>query len=260
MRLRRAAVPAIALVLTGCGGAIDTPSPATGAAGSSSSGTGVKGEVTVLAAASLARTFTTLAESFEAAHPGVTVRLSFGSSTTLARQVAQGAEVDLFASAGTSALAQLGDVEPTDVVTIARNTLEIATPTGNPDAVTGLRDLAREDLAVVLCASTVPCGEAADEVLGRAGVEANIVSRELDVSATLAKVTLGEADAAVVYASDVVSAAGQVHGVEIPAPQNTTLTHPLARFGDDAATTAFAAWLTGPEGVSALMRAGFLAP
>lgn len=260
MRLPRATVPAIALLLlTGCGGPGDTASTATGAEGSSA-GTGPRGEVAVLAAASLARTFTALAESFEAAHPGVTVRLSFGSSTTLARQVAQGAEVDLLATAGTSALAQLGDVDPAEVVTIARNTLAIAVPTGDPDAVTGLADLARKDVAVVLCASTVPCGKAADEVLGRAGVEANVVSRELDVSSTLAKVTLGEADAAVVYASDVVSAAGQVQGVEIPAPQNTVLTHPLARFGDDAATTAFAAWLAGPEGVAVLARAGFLAP
>lgn len=261
MTPRLAAVPAaLALLLTGCGGAADTASSNTPAASSSVASTGVTGEVTVLAAASLTRTFTDLAESFEQANPGVTIRLSFGSSTTLAQQIAQGAEADLFASAGAAALEQLGDVEPTATVTIAENTLEIATPTDNPGRVASLADLAKEDVAVVLCAQTVPCGKAADQVLTGAGVEANVVSREVDVSATLAKVKLGEADAAVVYHSDVVSAQGEVAGVEIPAEQNTTLEYPLARFGDDSAATAFAAYLSGPEGLAALQGAGFLAP
>ncbi len=250
---------ALALLLAGCGGPTATSSgnPAASTGGGS---TQLTGEVTVLAAASLSTTFTALAESFQRDHPGVRIRLSFGSSTTLAQQVAQGARADLFASAGTAALAQLGDATPTDTVTLARNTLEIATPAGNPAGVRGLADLARADLDVVLCARTVPCGKAADEVLAGAGITPHVVSREVDVGATLAKVTLGEADAAVVYHSDVVSAQGKVEGVEIPAARNTTLDYPLARFGDDAATRAFAAHLTGPEGLAALQRAGFLAP
>lgn len=256
------AVPAaLALLLAGCGGgSTDTTSSAGPAASPSASSTGVTGEVTVLAAASLSKPFTALAASFEQANPGATIRLSFGSSTTLAQQIAQGADADLFASAGTAALEQLGEVEPTATVTIAQNTLEIATPTDNPGEVASLADLAKEDVDVVLCAETVPCGKAADQVLTEAGVEANVVSREVDVSATLAKVTLGEADAAVVYHSDIVSAQGKVTGVEIPAAQNTTLAYPLARFGDDAAATAFAAYLAGPEGLAALQGAGFLAP
>ncbi len=251
----------VTVLLAGCGGgSIDAAMTAASSAGSATASTDVGGEVTVLAAASLTEPFSRLAAAFEQAHPGTTVRVSFGSSTTLARQVAEGADADLLATAGTAALDQLGDVRPSATTTIARNTLEIATPEDNRGGVASLDDLARKDVDVVLCASTVPCGKAADEVLAKAGVTANVVSREVDVSATLAKVSLGEADAAVVYHSDVVSAQGKVAGVEIPPARNTTLTYPLARFGDDPAAAAFAAYLTGPEGRSALTAAGFLAP
>ena len=264
MKLRLAAVPPVlALLLAACGSGspTDTASSVTGGATSSRSApAGVTGEVTVLAAASLTKTFTSLATSFEAANPGVSIRLSFGSSTTLAQQIAEGADADLFASAGSAALDQLGDVQPASTVTIGRNTLEIATPTGNPAKVTGLADLARKDVDVVLCAETVPCGKAADQILTEAGITANVVSREVDVSATLAKVTLGEADAAVVYHSDVVGSLDTVEGVEIPAAQNTTLEYPLALFGSDAAAKAFSDFLAGPRGMQVLQDAGFLAP
>ena len=254
------ALSAAALLLAACGGG--SPDDARGGAtAGAATASGRTGEVvTVLAAASLAEPFTRLAAGYERAHPGTTVRVSFGSSTTLARQVTEGADVDLLATAGTTALDQLGDVTPTATTTIARNTLEIATPPDDPAGVRSLADLARPDVDVVLCAPSVPCGAAADEVLDRAGVAAHVVSREVDVGSTLAKVALGEADAAVVYHSDVVSSGGRVRGVEIPAALNTTLTYPLARFGDDDATAAFAAYLAGPEGRAALADAGFLGP
>jgi molybdate transport system substrate-binding protein len=221
---------------------------------------GGDGSVTVLAAASLTTPFSALADQYTADHPGTEIRLSFGSSTTLAQQVAQGAPADLLATAGEAPLTLLGDVEPTETVTIARNTLEIATPPEDAAGVAGLEDLTRPDVDVVLCVATAPCGKAADEVLRAAGVTPHVVSREVDVSATLAKVRLGEADAAVVYRSDVASADGSVSGVEIPAEQNTTLTYPLARFGDAAAARAFAAYVAGPDGTEALTDDGFLAP
>ena len=261
MTVRDAVALAVAaLLLTACGGGApdDTRGGATAGAATASGRTGEV--VTVLAAASLTEPFTRLAAAYEGAHPGSTVRVSFGSSTTLARQVAEGADADLLATAGTTALDQLGDVTPTATTTIARNTLEIATPPDDPAGVRSLADLARRDVDVVLCAASVPCGAAADEVLSGAGVVAHVVSREVDVSSTVAKVALGEADAAVVYHSDVVSSGGRVRGVEIPAALNTTLTYPLARFGDDAATAAFATYLAGPEGRAALADAGFLAP
>lgn len=245
------------LLLAGCGGDPDAGGPGTASA---REGRAEPGVVTVLAAASLTAPLTTLAEAYEAEHPGTTVRVSFGSSTTLAQQVAQGADADLLATAGTAALDQLGDEEPTATTTIARNTLAIATPPDDPAGVSSLADLGREDVQVVLCAASVPCGTAAAEVLARAGIAAHVVSRELDVGATLAKVALGEADAAIVYHSDVVSAQGTVRGVEIPPAQNVTMAYPLARFGGDPAATDFAAYLAGPDGLAALSAAGFLAP
>ncbi|GAA4397575.1 molybdate ABC transporter substrate-binding protein [Fodinibacter luteus] len=252
----------VALLLGACGASVDGPAAPTaaGTAGAGTASSRVDGEVTVLAAASLAAPLTSLVRAYETEHPGTSVRLGFGSSTTLAQQVAQGAPADLLATAGTDALDRLGDAAPTETTTIARNTLEIATPRDDPAGIDGLVDLAREDAAVVLCAATVPCGAAADEVLARAGVAAHVVSREIDVGATLAKVALGEADAAIVYHSDVVSAGGAVRGVEIPAEQNTTLDYPLARFGDDPGARDFAAYLAGPAGRAALAAAGFLPP
>ncbi|MBR7741963.1 molybdate ABC transporter substrate-binding protein [Phycicoccus sp. BSK3Z-2] len=221
-----------------------------------------EGVVTVLAAASLTEPLTALAERYEADNPGVTVRISFGSSTTLAQQIAEGAPVDVYASAGESAL----DLLPEDVAadagraTVARNTVEIATPPDDPGGVSSLADLADPDLDVVLCADTVPCGKAADEVLTAAGVTPNVVSREVDVKATLTKVTLGEADAAMVYHSDVVSAGDDVRGVEIPDADNVTLVYPMLWFSQDPDVVGFADLVRGTDGTSALVEAGFLAP
>jgi molybdate transport system substrate-binding protein len=217
--------------------------------------------VTVLAAASLTEPLTTLARQYERTH-GVKVALSFGSSTTLAQQVAEGAPADVVAFAGTSAL----DLLPGDATgqggraTIARNTMEIATPPDNPGGVRSLADLAKPELDVVLCASTVPCGKAADTVLSRARLTPHVVSREVDVKATLAKVRLGEADAAVVYHSDVVSAGDGVKGVVIPPAENTTLDYPLVWLNTKPDTTRFAELVRGATGRDALTRAGFLAP
>ncbi|GGL33846.1 molybdate ABC transporter substrate-binding protein [Phycicoccus endophyticus] len=254
----RTLLPALAVVaLAACSPAT---SEDTGASGTGSAGSG--GTVTVLAAASLTEPLTALAEAYEQDHDGVRVALSFGSSTTLAQQIAEGAPVDVYASAGESAL----DLLPADAAqdggraTIARNTVEIATPPDNPGGVAGLQDLADRDLDVVLCAETVPCGKAADEVLERAGISPHVVSREVDVKATLTKVTLGEADAAMVYHSDVVSAGSDVTGVEIPDADNVTLTYPLLWFSTDPDVVGFAQYVTGDAGRAALEKAGFLAP
>jgi molybdate transport system substrate-binding protein len=218
--------------------------------------------VTVLAAASLTEPLTELARAYEEDHSGVDVALSFGSSTTLAQQVAAGAPADIVAFAGTNALTALPDDAAAGggEATLARNMLEIATPPDNPGDVASLSDLGRRDLAVVLCASTVPCGAAADATLAKAGVRPNVVSREVDVKATLAKVRLGEADAAVVYHSDVVTAGDAVQGVEIPAARNATLAYPLLWLNKHEHTLGLVELLRSPEGVKALTGAGFLAP
>lgn len=244
------------------GGTADASSTTRQTTGSTSSTAALSGTVTVLAAASLTESFTAVAKTFEQANPAVTVRLSFGSSSTLAQQIAQGADADLFASAGEKALQLLPEKDraPEATRTLATNSLAIATPPSNPGKVTGLTSLANPNVDVVLCAATVPCGSAADTVLGKAGVTAHVVSREIDVKATLAKVSLGEADAAIVYVSDVTSAGAKVHGVQIPAAQNTTLKYPLVLLTSTPAAKAFADALSGAEGRRALTAAGFAAP
>ena len=230
-------------------------------AGDGATPAGAPRVLTVLAAASLTDAFGTVERIYERDHPGVDVRVSFGSSTTLAQQVAQGAPADLVAFAGTSALAQLPARERAlTPSTIARTTLQIATPPGNPARVGGLRDLARDDVDVVLCVATAPCGKAADTVLAKAKVSAHVVSRETDVRTTLAKVRLDEADAALVYRSDVAASRGQVEGVDIPAADNVELAYPMLRLTDTADARGFADFVTGSQGLAALTAAGFSAP
>jgi len=216
----------------------------------------------VLAAASLTEPLTELAQAYERAHAGVRIRTSFGSSTTLAQQVAQGAPADLVAFAGTSAVGQLPqqDQDPSRSTVVAHNTLEIATPPDNPGVVQALRDLARQNVEVVLCVSTTPCGKAADALFTGAGIIPHVVSREGDVKATLAKVRLGEVDAAIVYHSDVVSANGAVRGVAITGPANPVLAYPLVRVNDSQAADGFADYVAGPDGRAALEKHGFLPP
>lgn len=233
-------------------------------AGSDGGSDGESGDrtLTVLAASSLTEPLTTLARAYEVDHPGVRVRLSFGSSTKLAQQVAQGAPADVVVLAGTAVLEQLPETarDPARRTTVARNVLEIATPPSDPAGVSSLADLADPEADVVLCVETAPCGSAADDVLERAGVSANVVSREVDVRSTLTKIVLGEADAAIVYHSDVVTAGDGVRGVPIPTAANTTLDYPLVRITDRADTTGFAELVASDAGRRALADAGFLTP
>ncbi|MBC7560945.1 MAG: molybdate ABC transporter substrate-binding protein [Dermatophilaceae bacterium] len=218
--------------------------------------------VVVLAASSLTESLTAAARDYEKSHPGTDVQLSFASSSTVVTQVNQGAPADLIALAGETAMAPLekSRIARDGTRTLAANTLEIATPPGNPGKVTTLADLSRPALRVVLCAATVPCGMAAAKALSAAGVVAHVVSYEINVKATLAKVQLGEADAAIVYHSDVVSAGGRVRGVPIPASVNQRLDYPLVRLSEDTATVAFAAYLLSDQGHQRLRDHGFQLP
>ncbi len=249
-----AAALSLAVALAACGSAATTtagPDPAVDGSTAPASGT-----VTVLAAASLTDSFNALAADFEAAHPGITVEPSYGASSTLVQQVNNGAPADVVALAGQSAAAPLDAnlVVSTDV--FASNVLEIAVPPDNPGEVTGLGDLGRTGLKVVLCAASVPCGAAADATLAKAGVSASVVSRELDVKATLAKVRLGEADAAVVYRSDVVAAKESVRGIPVPEGVNTTLRYPIIALDHEAATTAFVDYVLSSAGAATVQSFG----
>lgn len=258
-RVRRVATLVVAsgaaLALAACGTPTASSSNATAGSTPSPSGT-----VTVLAAASLTESLNDLKATFEAAHPGVTVEVSYGSSATLVQQVNHGAPANVIALAGEAAAKPLDSTLIKDHRIFATNVLEIAVPRDNPGHVTSLADLGHPGLKVVLCASTVPCGAAADSTFAKAGVVPSVVSREVDVKATLAKVRLGEADAAVVYHSDVVASKGAVTGIPIDPSVNTSLRYPVIRLTDDAATRAFVDLLVSPDGRRTFTSYGLGAP
>ncbi|HET7397029.1 MAG TPA: molybdate ABC transporter substrate-binding protein [Intrasporangium sp.] len=250
----------LALVVSACGRAGLDSDAAGGDTATAASASSARGTVVVLAAASLTDAFDRITADFEAAHPGVDVSVSYGSSSTLVQQANHGAPADVLALAGEAAAGPLDPSLVRERAVFATNVLEIAVPPGNPAHVGSLRDLGRPGLALVLCASRAPCGAASDAILAKAGVAPSVVSREVDVKATLAKVRLGEADAAVVYASDVAAAKGAVTGIRIPPEANTTLRYPVLRLDDDAATRAYVDFVRSDAARSTLESVGFGAP
>ena len=204
----------------------------------------LSGRITVLAASSLTKGFTALGEQFEAAHPGTKIVLSFGSSSELVTQIEQGAPADVFASADQKNMdkvvrAQSNAAAPQDFV---KNKLEIAVEKGNPRNISTLSDLTDSALVVVLCDVSVPCGKFADQALAKAKVTLAPKSREFSVKATLSKVEVGEADAAIVYVSDVASS-GNVDGVEIPDDVNVRTTLPVVALRSSRNPTLAQAWV-----------------
>jgi len=171
-----------------------------------------------------------MAGAFEKAHPGAQVELNFAGSPTLVQQIQQGAPADVFASADEANMQKL--VESGQVAGAPRlfagNQLQIVVSVGNPKHIASLADLAKPGLVIALCGPTVPCGRYANEAFAKAGVAAPAASQELDVKAVLTKVSLGEADAGVVYVTDVRAAAGKVEGVDIPESSNVIARYPIA--------------------------------
>lgn len=225
----------------------------------------VTGSITVFAAASLTETFTALGKEFEKAHPGTKVGFNFGASSTLARQVTEGAPGDVFAAAsGTTmdTVTKAGDAAGTPAV-FARNRLEIAVPAANPGHVRGLADFARPELRIAVCAPQVPCGAAAAKAFAAAGTTPKPDTLEQDVKATLAKVVSGEVDAALVYRTDVRAAGAAVRGLDFPEAAKAVNDYPIVvlRGSRNAATAAaFRDFVLSPAGRSALVAAGFDAP
>ncbi len=221
--------------------------------------------LTVFAAASLTDTFTEIASQFEAANPGVTVKLNFAGSSDLVAQIQQGAPADVFASADTTNMDKAtgdGLVEGTPA-DFATNVLQIATPPGNPAGIESLEDLTDSDVNVVVCAPEVPCGSAAVGVEEAAGIDIEPVSEEQSVTDVLNKVTSGEADAGLVYVTDVTGAGDAVEGIEFPEASEVVNTYPIAALSGSAdpdLAEAFAAFVTGTDGQKVLADAGFGAP
>jgi molybdate transport system substrate-binding protein len=273
MRIPRKSLPQVLLAgvvlaagLTGCatGTPASTGGPSAGAAGASE-GPKLSGTITVFAAASLKATFTKLAADFEAKNPGTKITLSFAGSSDLVTQISQGAPADVFASADTKNMAKLSDASlvqgsPADFAT---NVLTIAVPPANPASVGSFADLAKPGVKVVICASQVPCGAATKTVEKETGITLKPVSEESSVTDVLGKVTSGEADAGLVYVTDVKVAGNKVTGVPFAEAAKTVNTYPIAAVrtskNPDLAA-AFIAAVTGPEGRKVLGDAGFGAP
>ena len=219
---------------------------------------------TVFAAASLTESFTAISEAFTAKHPGEHAKFSFGASSALATQLEQGAPADVIATADEVTMKRLDDAGLVDSPhTFAKNRLAIAVEPKNPKGVHGLADLAKPGLVVVLAAEQVPVGRYARQVLSAAKVTVTPVSLEPDVKAVLTKVQLGEADAGIVYATDVKAAQGKVAGVEIPEAQNALAVYPIAvskHAANPAAAKGFVGFVLSPEGRAILERFGFAAP
>jgi molybdate transport system substrate-binding protein len=245
----------VALALAGCASPAGRGTPASGTPEGAST-------VTVFAAASLGGVFTALGKRFEAQHPGVSVDFNFGGSSGLAAQIVQGAPADVFAAASPDTMRTVLDAGfATDPSVFATNTLQIAVPAGNPGAVTSLADLADAGLTVALCAPEVPCGAAAAAVLSAAGVTASVDTLEQDVTAVLTKVELDEADAGLVYRTDVLAAGAKVEGVDIPGAENAPNDYPIAALdGASTAAGSFVAYVLSAEGGSTLEAAGFGSP
>ncbi len=232
----------LAWLVTGCGGGGETT-------------------VTVYAAASLSEAFEDLATEYEAANPGVDVKLNFAGSARLAAQISAGARADVFASANGANMNRVAAEGRTAAspVLFARNRLALVVPADNPGNISELEDLSDDSLVLAVCAPEVPCGALAQVVLADAGIDADPDTEETSVRAVLTKVTLGEADAGLVYATDVAAGGDKVAAVPL-GPQIRFNDYPVAAVSDRAAAAAFVDFVVGPDGQRILWSHGFDSP
>jgi molybdate transport system substrate-binding protein len=257
------------LVLSACGG--KTVPSATEA------GKGAKTTLTVLAAASLTGAFNELGAQFEAANPGLTVQFNYGGSQQLAQQISQGAPADVFASANQKQMdvvVEAGRVGKDAARIFATNRLVLIYPQSNPAGLHDLEDLAKSGLKLVFAAKEVPAGQYSLDFLDKAAAEgsygpdykekvlANVVSYENNVKAVLTKVAIGEADAGIVYSSDITSAdGGKVGQIAIPDALNIIAKYPIAMVQDSTnqeLAQKFIDLVLSGEGQSVLAKYGFI--
>ena len=233
-----------------------------GSDGSTSEG---GGDITVFAAASLTAAFTELGDAFSAENPGTEVTFNFAGSSDLAAQIAEGAPVDVFASADLANMAKLTDagLDADDPVVFATNIAEIIVEPANPTGITGVADLADEDLLVVQCAPEVPCGSYAEQIFANAGVVVTPSSFEENVKAVVTKVVLGEADAGIVYRTDVIAAGDDADGVAIGDDVNVVAEYPIVSIAaapNSDGARAFIEFVLSPAGQQILASYGFGSP
>lgn len=240
-------VLALSVALTGCSG---TPAP-----------TAPK-TVTVFAAASMKTTFDALKTTFEAAHPGTTVVLNYAGSQALATQLVEGAKADVFVSANDPQMKVVTDagLSASDPKVFATNQLEIAVPPSNPAKVATFQDLAKPGVKLVICAPAVPCGSATVKVEKATGITLKPVSEEQDVTSVMAKVKSAEADAGLVYKTDVISAGSSVTGIAFPESADAINRNPVVLLKNAPESALGQAWidlLFSEQGQKVFADAGF---
>ena len=250
-----------AVAVAGCSSAGSGSSASSPSSSSASSSTGT---ITVFAAASLMGTFTQLGKQFDAAHPGDTVKFSFGPSSGLATEITSGAPADVFASAAPAnmdSVVKAGDAaSPQD---FAKNTMEVAVPPNNPAKVKSVNDLAKSSVKVALCQPQVPCGVVAAEVFKNASITVKPVTLQPDVKSVLTQVELGSVDAGMVYVTDVMAAGSKVKGVPIPASDNASTLYPIDTITGSkhkSIAESFVTYVLSPAGQQVLTAAGFQKP
>lgn len=241
-----------ALLLGACG----TSSPPPGGAA-----TGLTGSATVFAAASLTEAFGHIQSSFHAMYPEASVAINFGPSSGLAAQILEQGGADVFASANQAQMTKVSDAGLTAVpIQFARNRLQIIVERGNPQEITGLQDLAAPDLKVILAAPQVPVGDYARRALSKAGVAVEPVSEATDAKGIVGPVVLGEADAGIVYATDVAAAGDRASGIEIPDPLNVSASYQISildKAAQNEVARRFLDYVIGKEGRRILDSYGF---
>ncbi len=225
----------------------------------------LSGSLDVFAAASLTEAFNDEKTALASSEPALSLTYNFAGSQALVTQIKSGAPADVFASADQKNMQKLIDAGFVEAPkTFARNKLEIAVAPGNPKHITGLADLEKSGVILVLEDPSVPAGNYARQAFTKAGLPApKPSSNELDVKSTLAKLTSGDADAVVVYVTDVKAAGSKVEGVEIPDSQNVIATYPIAAIKASkhlTAAEAFVDEVVSGSGQQVLQARGFLAP
>ncbi|ABX05539.1 MAG TPA: molybdate ABC transporter substrate-binding protein [Herpetosiphon sp.] len=277
-QIRRIGLFVLSLSLLACGAAT-TSVPTTPAAPTTSTNPTptLSGEINVFAAASLTGAFTEIGNTFQTSHPNTKINFNFAGSDQLATQITQGAPADVFASANSTQMqvaVDAGMIDGSMLQPFARNRLIVVYPQSNPAQIQSLQDLAKPKLKLVLASASVPVGNYALDFLAKASalpefgtsysptVLLNVVSYENNVKAVLSKVSLGEADAGIVYSTDAASISDSSIGtLAIPDQLNTIATYPIAITQNSANSQlaqAFVDFVLTPAGQQILARYGFI--
>jgi len=262
--MRRIGTVILAVALATAAAAGCSSSSGSGSSSASLTANSVSGSITVFAAASLQGAFTTIGKQFEAAHPGTTVKFSFGPSSGLADQITSGSPADVFASASPQNMQQVVSAgDASSPVTFAKNVMEVAVPPSNPAHVTSVTDLAKSSVKTALCQPQVPCGFTAEKVFSNAKISVKPVTLQPDVKSVLTQVELDNVDAGMVYVTDVMAAGSKVKGIQIPASENASTAYPIATINSSknkATAQAFTAYVASPAGQKVLAAEGFEKP